>query len=113
MSVKRFARIHSLNKKVTKVIVATQEFIDALPDNEFWVSSSVSDTKKLADINDKYDVDNNNFKGPKPHESWVFNESTWNWEPPVAMPDQTGNEVYTWDEDAYQLDNTQGWVSDE
>ena len=61
MSVKRFARIHSLNKKVTKVIVATQEFIDSLADNEFWVASSVSDTKKLADINDKYDVENNDY----------------------------------------------------
>ena len=113
MSVKRFAKIHALNKKVTKVIAATQDFIDSLPDNEFWVPSSVADTKKLADINDKYDVDNNTFTSPKPYESWTFNSTTWDWEPPVAMPSQTNEEVYTWDEDAYQLDNTQGWVSDE
>ena len=113
MSVKRFAKIHALNKKVTKVIAATQDFIDSLPDNEFWVPSSVADTKKLADINDTYDVDNNTFTSPKPYESWTFNSTTWDWEPPVAMPSQTNEEVYTWDEDAYQLDNTQGWVSDE
>ena len=113
MSVKRFARIHSLNKKVTKVIVATQEFIDSLPDNEFWVSSSVSDTKKLADVDDKYDVDNNTFTSPKPYKSWTFNSTTWKWEAPISMPSQTNEEVYTWDEEAYQLDNTQGWVSDE
>ena len=104
MSVKRFAKIHPLNKKVTKVIVATQEFIDSLPDFEFWVSSSVSDTKKLADINDKYDVDNNTFTSPKPYESWTFNSITWKWEAPVSMPSQTNEEVYTWNETDQQWD---------
>lgn len=110
---KRFARINSLTKKVDTVIVATDEFINSLPDYDLWIDSSVENTKKLADKNDIYDVDNNNFKGLKPYESWVFNETVWNWEPPIAMPDQTDDEVYTWNEDAYQLDNTQGWVSDE
>ena len=113
MSVKRFARINSLTRKVDTVIVATQEFINSLPDYDLWIDSSVENTKKLADKNDIYDVDNNNFKRLKPHDSWVFNESTWNWEPPIAMPSQTNEEVYTWNEEAYQLDNTQGWVSDE
>tara|TARA_R100000742_G_C4189372_1_gene21944 strand:- start:49 stop:372 length:324 start_codon:yes stop_codon:yes gene_type:complete len=99
MSVKRFARIHSLNKKVTKVIVATQEFIDSLADNEFWVASSVSDTKKLADINDKYDVENNTFTSPKPYESWTFDNTSWQWQPPVSIPNQTNEEVYVWNEE--------------
>jgi hypothetical protein len=99
MSVKRFARIHSLNKKVTKVIVATQEFIDSLSDNEFWVSSSMSDTKKLADINDKYDVENNTFTSPKPYESWAFDNTSWQWQPPVSIPNQTNEEVYVWNEE--------------
>jgi len=104
MSIKRFAKIHPLNKKVTKVIVATQEFIDSLPDFEFWVSSSVSDTKKLADINDKYDVDNNTFTSPKPYESWTFNSTTWKWEAPVSMPSQINEEVYNWNETDQQWD---------
>ena len=99
MSVKRFARIHSLNKKVTKVIVATHEFIDSLADNEFWVASSVSDTKKLADINDKYDVENNTFTSPKPYESWTFDNTSWQWQPPVSIPNQTNEEVYVWNEE--------------
>jgi hypothetical protein len=99
MSVKRFARIHSLNKKVTKVIVANQEFIDSLADNEFWVASSVSDTKKLADINDKYDVENNTFTSPKPYESWTFDNTSWQWQPPVSIPNQTNEEVYVWNEE--------------
>ena len=99
MSVKRFARIHSLNKKVTKVIVANQEFIDSLADNEFWVASSVSDTKKLADINDKYDVENNTFTSPKPYESWTFDNTSWQWQPPVSIPNQTNEEGYVWNEE--------------
>ena len=47
---KRFARINSLTKKVDNVIVASQEFINSLPDYDLWVVSSVEDTKKLADI---------------------------------------------------------------
>jgi hypothetical protein len=97
--IKRFAKIHSLNKKVTKVIMASQEFINSLSDNEFWVSSSVTDTKKLADINDKYDVDNNTFTSPKPYPSWTFNNTTWKWEAPIAMPSQTNEEVYAWNEE--------------
>ena len=101
---KRFARINSLSKKVDTVIVATDEFINSLPDYDLWVASSVTDTKKLADKNDIYDVDNNNFKGFKPYDSWVFNDSTWNWEPPIAMPDQISEEVYNWNEDTQQWD---------
>tara|TARA_Y100000289_G_scaffold24135_1_gene23491 strand:+ start:726 stop:1046 length:321 start_codon:yes stop_codon:yes gene_type:complete len=102
--IKRFARIHSLNKKVTKVIVATQEFIDSLADNEFWVASSVSDTKKLADINDKYDVENNTFTSPKPYESWIFDNTSWEWKPPIEIPDQINEEVYQWNEETQQWD---------
>ena len=43
---KRFARINSLTKKVDTVIVATDEFINSLPDYDLWVASSVADTKK-------------------------------------------------------------------
>ena len=101
---KRFARINSLTKKVDNVIVASQEFINTLPDYDLWVASSVLDTKKLADKNDTYDVDNNTFTSPKPYNSWVFNNTTWSWEPPIDIPDQIGEEVYNWNEDTQQWD---------
>jgi hypothetical protein len=104
MSIKRFARIHALNKKVIKVIMATQEIVNSLSDNDLWVASSVSDTKKLADINDIYDVDNNNFKSTKPFASWTFDNTSWSWQSPITMPAQSSNEVYEWDED------TTSWV---
>ena len=98
MSVKRFARINSLNKKVDNVIVATEDYINSLSDYDLWVASSVSETKKLANKNDTYDVDNNNFKSPKPYSSWTFNNTTWEWEAPISMPSQTNEEVYAWNE---------------
>ncbi len=37
MSIKRFARINSLSKKVDNVIEASQEFINLLPDYDLWI----------------------------------------------------------------------------
>lgn len=102
MSIKRFARINSLSKKVDNVIEASQEFINLLPDYDLWIDSSVENTKKLADRNDIYDIDNNNFKPLKPYNSWVFNETTWDWKPPVSMPEQINEEVYNWNEETQQ-----------
>ena len=59
----------------------------------------MSDTKKLADINDKYDVENNTFTSPKPYESWTFDNTSWQWQPPIEMPNQIDEEVYQWNEE--------------
>ena len=48
-------------------------------------------------------------EGPdqRPYESWTYNSTDFIWEAPLPKPD--GNAV--WDEDAYQEDNTTGWVT--
>ena len=48
-------------------------------------------------------------EGPdqRPYESWTYNSTDFIWEAPLPKPD--GNAV--WDEDAYQADNTTGWVT--
>lgn len=104
-----YARINSLTRKVIQVIEADANFIKNLPDYDLWVVSSIEATKKLAAIGDKYDPDNNNFKSPQPFASWTFNNTTWEWEAPTTIPTQSNDEVYYWDEDAYQADNTTGW----
>ena len=53
--------------------------------------------------------------GIKPYPSWVVNNTSWIWEAPIVCPTLTQEQIdaenyYTWDEDAYQADNTQGWV---
>ena len=83
-------------------------------------------TKKLrgnyAGIGYTWDEDNEIFWPKKPHASWVKNTTTAAWDSPLgAAPaltaEQTSqneagthNWVYSWDESAYQADNTAGWV---
>ena len=51
-----------------------------------------------AGINFTYDPDRDAFIPPKPFDSWVINESTCLWEPPVEYPKD--GEQYVWDEEA-------------
>jgi len=48
-------------------------------------------------------------EGPdqQPFASWTYNSTDFIWEAPLPKPD--GNAV--WDEDAYQEDNTTGWIT--
>ena len=61
-----------------------------------------------AGIGFTYDTDNDVFYPPQPYGSWTLN-SNWVWEAPLAYPDD--GEAYIWDEEAYQEDNSTGWVS--
>ena len=47
-------------------------------------------------------------EGPhqQPYASWTYDATNFVWEAPIAKPD---GESY-WDEDAYQADNSAGWV---
>lgn len=44
-----------------------------------------------------YDEQLDAFIPPKPYDSWILNESTYSWEPPVAMPQD--DKFYYWDEE--------------
>ncbi len=52
--------------------------------------------KNYAGIGYRYDIDRDAFIPPKPYPSWILNEQTCLWEPPVAMPDD--GKLYQWDE---------------
>jgi|TARA_R100000093_G_C1939845_1_gene71699 hypothetical protein len=43
-----------------------------------------------------YDETRDAFIPPQPYPSWLLNEDTCQWEPPVAYPDD--GKMYTWDE---------------
>ena len=128
------------NGIVTNVIVAEQDFIDEYHSGETWVQTSYNTSKgvhyqddDIRDSNGKkipstdqskalrgnyagigytYDSINDVFYQPKPFVSWVLNSTTWDWEAPISQPDTTLAEgkIWDWNEDAYQADNTQGWV---
>ena len=57
--------------------------------------------KNHAAIGYTYDEDRDAFIPPTPYTSWVLNETTCQWEAPVAYPDDDNR--YTWNE------STQTW----
>ena len=61
-----------------------------------------------AGIGYTYDTNNDVFYLPQPYESWTLDETTWQWICPLTYPDD--DNVYLWDENVYQADNTKGWV---
>ena len=55
------------------------------------------------------------FMPPKPGASWSMATAEATWVAPITQPTLTEEEIsagkfYSWDENAYQADNTQGWV---
>tara|TARA_R110000796_G_scaffold251414_1_gene382723 strand:+ start:483 stop:905 length:423 start_codon:yes stop_codon:yes gene_type:complete len=76
-----------------------------------WVQTSYNNNIRFryAGIGMKYDSTNDVFYEQSPYPSWVLNTSTWDWDAPVALPDDAGvddadnpTEVvsYEWDEDS-------------
>lgn len=116
-----FAHINQDNI-VDQVIVAEQDFINsgAVGDPVSWKQTSyntragvhygadgtpdggVAMRKNYAGIGYTYDAQRDAFIPPKPYASWVLNEITCVYDPPVAYPED-GN-MYSWDED------TTNWV---
>jgi len=58
--------------------------------------------KNHAGIGYTYDSQRDAFIAPKPFNSWILNESTCNWEAPIAYP--TDEQRYNWNEE------TQSWT---
>ena len=52
--------------------------------------------KNYAGIGYTFDAAKDAFIPPKPFASWTLNETTCNWEAPVAMP--TDDKMYRWEE---------------
>jgi hypothetical protein len=70
-----------------------------------WQQTSYNGTirKNFAGRDYIYDPIRDAFIAPKPYASWTLNETTCQWQPPVAMPDD--GKLYRWDE------STQSWVT--
>ena len=116
---------------VETVIVAEPEFFDTFVDDSpgKWIQTSYntrggvhyepdsntpsSDQSKAlrknhAGIGYTYDETRDAFISPKPFPSWILNDTTCVWEPPISRP--TDGKTYRWDDSLYQSDNTKGWV---
>lgn len=91
---------------VVECIVADQEFIDSYVDNTpgTWLETKQDGSirKNYAGIGYTYDAENDAFIAPKPFNSWVLNNTTFQWEAPVAIPDD--GKHYVWNETDQQWD---------
>lgn len=58
--------------------------------------------KNFAGIGYTYDTNRDAFIAPKPFNSWILNEETCLWEPPITYPDT--NNLYIWNEEELKWD---------
>lgn len=64
-----------------------------------WVKTSYNNNirKNFAGVGFTYDETLDAFIPPKPFESWILNEDTCLWDPPVARPNN--DQSYIWNEE--------------
>ena len=115
-----FSRV--VNGVVVEVIVADQDFINKHIDNphEFIQTSyntqggihydphtgepsedqSKALRKNLGDVGFTYDQTKDAFIPPTPYPSWILDEDTCLWEPPIPFPDD--DKDYIWNEELQQ-----------
>ena len=74
------------------------DFLTKLTGWSIWVQTSYNNNfrKNHAGIGYTYDQTRDAFIPPKPYNSWTLNETTCQWEAPVAKPDDDNR--YTWNE---------------
>ena len=95
---------------VVECIVADKDFINNFIDNTpgTWLETREDGSirKNYAGIGYTYDAQNDAFIAPKPFNSWVLNNKTFEWEAPVAIPDDEKH--YTWNEESKSWDKRGG-----
>lgn len=64
-----------------------------------WVECSIDGSirKNYPGVGFTYDESRDAFISPKPYESWILNEGSCTWEPPISYPSKGAHE---WDEDS-------------
>ena len=80
------------------------DFLTSLHGHSLWKQTSYNGLfrKNYCGVGHTYDESRDAFIAPKPWASWTLNETTCQWEAPVAYP--TDGESYSWDEE------TTSWV---
>jgi len=102
-----FAKVK--NGIVTNVIVAEQEFINNLVENEAgeYMETSYNGNfrKNYAGVGFTYDKERDAFIPPKPFPSYILKEDICHWEAPVAYP--TDGKKYIWNEEITNWEETE------
>jgi hypothetical protein len=111
-----FAQLNEDNI-VTQIIVVSNDVISNLPFpssenigiefcqslfglNTIWKQTSYNENfrKNYAGIDYKFDNQRDAFISPQPYPSWILEETTCRWEPPVPYPSSTDLKLFAWDE---------------
>jgi hypothetical protein len=115
-----FAKV--VGDTVTQIIVAEPDFFDSFVDSSpgKWIQTSYNTTsgvhydpetnepsddqskafrKNFAGIGFTYDEARDAFIPPREYPSWVLNEDSCLWEPPIAYPEVDSDEQYDWNEE--------------
>ena len=71
---------------------------------DVWKQTSYNGNirKNFAGVGYTYDQSRDAFIAPKPFNSWILNETTCQWEAPVALPDTENR--YNWNEETTSWD---------
>ena len=113
-----FAKIE--NGIVVQVNVVDEEYFNANRETRYtgqWVQTSYNTQggvhtlggiplrKNYAGINYTYDEELDAFIPPKPFDSWILDEETCLWNPPVPMPSEG---IWNWNEDIINWEEVSG-----
>jgi len=121
-----FAKI-GLNNKVIEVHVVANDvlkdsngveheingikFLTEITHWPIWKQTSynLNIRKNFAGAGYTYDEERDAFIPPKPYNSWILNEETCRWDPPVVRPELTNEQIedkkyYNWNEETKQWD---------
>lgn len=111
-----FAELNADNKVLRVIVVGNPDCLDEsgneseqvgiefcqslFGSNTTWVQTSYNGNTrgKFAGIGDTYDAKRDVFLAPQPFPSWVLNDDTLEWVPPIPMPED--DQLYQWDESA-------------
>ena len=94
------------NGIVEQVIVAEADFFTTFVDSSpgAWIQTSYDGSfrKNYASIGYTYDEERDAFIPPQPFDSWILNDDTCRYDPPVEYPDD--GKTYQWNEDTTSWD---------
>lgn len=117
----KYAKLNNENEVIQVICLNEDEVADMATITQLTLGKLRKITNN-AGIGYVFNTTLNEFVPPKPFPSWILNNSTLEWESPLgAAPELTEEQTvrtefgyvrsgYVWDEDAYQADNTSGWV---
>ena len=97
--------VHVVSNDIATTEQAGIDFLNKLYNTrDVWKQTSYNGNirKNYAGVGYTYDQTRDAFIAPKPFNSWILNETTCQWEAPIALPDTENR--YNWNEETQQWD---------